>query len=214
MDPTEPPRTARRSTGEWLFQLTTITIGVLIALSFDAVLSWNADRKLVDEALATIAREVADNRRELEQHLATFDERMMRLDVVFKLLAELDAGTELSVNEIDFFFAFPSLSDAAWQSAERTGAVALLEYPEVQRLAQLYSLQSLVTDNLSPTLAELNRAGSLLGTTMDQPAATSPSGSAALRETLQEVRAHLALDDQLGRQLLEGYKKYVDAASH
>ena len=38
MDPTDP----RRAAGEWLFQLTTVTVGVLIALSFDAVLRWNA----------------------------------------------------------------------------------------------------------------------------------------------------------------------------
>jgi hypothetical protein len=213
MEPTtEQARTARRSAGEWLFQLTTITIGVLIALSFDAVLKWNADRKLVDEALATIALEVTDNRNELEQHLATFDERMTRLDVVFKLLAEADAGAELSVKEINFYFAFPSLNDAAWQSAERTGAVGLLEYTEVQRLAQLYSLQSLVADNLGPTLAALNRAGTMLGTTMDRPPSTASIGSEALRERLHEVRAHLALDDQLSRQLLAGYDKYLGAA--
>ena len=38
MDPTDPWRAA----GKWLFQLTRVTVGVLIALSFDAVLRWNA----------------------------------------------------------------------------------------------------------------------------------------------------------------------------
>jgi hypothetical protein len=50
METSEQPRAARRSTGEWLFQLTTITLGVLIALSFDAALKWNADRTLVSAA--------------------------------------------------------------------------------------------------------------------------------------------------------------------
>jgi len=212
MESSEQPRVARRSAGEWLFQLTTITIGVLIALSFDAVLKWNADRRLVDEALATIAREVTDNRRELTEHVATFDERMGRLDVVFKLLDELDAGTEPTIKEIDFTFGFPSLNDAAWESAERTGAVALLEYAEVQRLAQLYSLQSLATDNLSPTIAALNRAGTLLGSTMEQSPPTLQLHGDVLRDRLHDVRAHVALDDQLSRQLLEGYEKYLGAA--
>jgi hypothetical protein len=112
MEPSEQPRGARRSAGECLFQL------------------------------ATIAREVADNRRELTEHVAKLDERMVRLDVVFKLLDEIDAGTEPTVDEINFTFGFPTLNDAAWQSAERTGAVALLEYAEVQRLAQLSSAGS------------------------------------------------------------------------
>jgi hypothetical protein len=65
----------KRSTGEWLFQLTTITLGVLIALSFDAVLGWNADRVLLGEATRTIAREVADNRltQQLSAAYATYE---------------------------------------------------------------------------------------------------------------------------------------------
>jgi hypothetical protein len=44
MESSERSPVARRSAGEWLFQRTTITIGVLIALSFDARSKWNADR--------------------------------------------------------------------------------------------------------------------------------------------------------------------------
>jgi len=204
MESSDQPRAARRSAGEWLFQLTTITIGVLIALSFDAVLKWNADRELVDEALATLAREVADNRMELQQHVETFEQRLNKVDAVFTLLRELDAGTEPSLKEIDFTFGFPSLSDAAWQSAERTGALTLLDYTEVQRLAQLYSLQALVTDNLPPALAALNQAGTLLSAFDEAPASHD-----TLRARVHEVRAHLALDEQLGRQLLDGYDKYL-----
>jgi hypothetical protein len=60
---------ARRSSGEWLFQLTTITVGVLIALSFDAVLRWNSNRQLVAEATATISREIADNRGHVDRQV-------------------------------------------------------------------------------------------------------------------------------------------------
>jgi hypothetical protein len=214
MESSEQPRAARRSAGEWLFQLTTITIGVLIALSFDAVLQWNSNRELVEEALATIALEVADNRRAIEQHVATFEQRSAKIDVVFKVIAELDAGAEPTVGQIDFAFAFPTLSDAAWQSAERTGALTLLEYAEVQRLAQLYALQALVTDNLKPALTTLNQVATLLGPTMDQPSEASPMVRDALRTRLHEVRAHQLLDDQLGRQLLDAYKKYEGTPSH
>ncbi|HSC17001.1 MAG TPA: hypothetical protein VLI71_17860, partial [Gammaproteobacteria bacterium] len=85
MESSARPRVARWL-GEWLFQLTTITIGVLIALSFDALLKWNGDRKLVNEARANIALEIADNRRDLDAHLATYEQRIARLDNVLKLL--------------------------------------------------------------------------------------------------------------------------------
>src|SRR5688500_17881452 len=84
----------KRSAAGWLFQLTTITLGVLIALAFDAALRGNADRALVAEARATVGLEVASNRSELEDHLTTFTERMAQLNNVMTLLDELDAGVE------------------------------------------------------------------------------------------------------------------------
>jgi hypothetical protein len=206
MDATDPPRAARRSAGEWLFQLTTITVGVLIALSFDAVLRWNADRALLEEARATIALEIADNRRELDGHLAAFDERIAKTDNTLKLLGELDAGVEPTVHEVPLDLRFPSLNDAGWQTAERTGAVGLMQYPEVQQLAELYTLQSLFTGTLQPAFMAANHAGAIMLATAD-PYAMPPAARDAMRARVLELRAYLQLGQQLGQQLSAGYVK-------
>jgi hypothetical protein len=207
METSEQPRAARRSTGEWLFQLTTITVGVLIALSFDAVLKWNADRSLVNAARANIALEIADNRRALDGHLAAFPERMARIENVLKLLGELDAGVEPTIREAELGMGVPSLGSAAWQTAERTGALALMEYFDVQRLADTYMLQALASDNLKEALATVNYAASLFLAT-DDPFTLPPAARDAVRARLLELRAQLQLDEQLGRQLLESYASY------
>src|SRR5262245_13550179 len=111
MESSEQPPVARRSLGEWLFQLATITIGVLIALSFDSLLKWNGDRMLVNEARANIALEIADNRRELDQHLTLVDGGIARVDNGLKLLAELDAGVEPTIHNVPLDMNFPSLND-------------------------------------------------------------------------------------------------------
>ena len=159
------------------------------------------------EARDTIALEIADNRRELGAHLATWEERLARIDPMLKLLGELDAGVEPTVKEIDLTVGLPSLSDAAWQTAERTGALALMEYPEVQRFAEVYALQALVVENLQPALLTVNQAGSVFNAT-DDPFTMSPATREMLRSRALELRAHLALDQQLGAQLLEGYAEY------
>ena len=207
MDLTDPPRASRRSAGEWLFQFTTITVGVLIALSFDGFLGWNADRTLVDEARATIALEIADNRTELDAHLASFDERVAKLDNALKLLGELDAGVEPTVRAVSLEVHFPSLSNAGWQTAERTGAIALMQYPEVQQLAELYTLQSLFTDTLQPAFLAANHAGAILSATAD-PYAMPPPARDAMRARVLELRAYLDLGRQLGEQLADGYMSY------
>jgi hypothetical protein len=204
MESSDQLRAARRSLAEWLFQLTTITIGVLIALSFDALLRWNADRTLVAEARTTLVLEITDNRNDLDAHLATFDERKAKIDDALKLLAELDAGTEPTIRSVDFGISFPSLSDAGWLTAERTGALALMEYPEVQQFAQVYQLQALFTDTLPPALVAVQRAGAILNATAD-PFAMPPAAREALRAQVLELRAYLELAEALGRQLLDGY---------
>jgi hypothetical protein len=205
MDPTDPPRAARRSAGEWLFQLTTITVGVLIALSFDALLRWNADRTLVEKARSNIALEIADNRRALMTHLESFDGRVAQVENGLKLLVELDAGVEPTVRAVDLEMGFPSLNDAGWQTAERTGAMALMQYSEVQRLADIYQLQTLFTGTLQPIFVAANEAGALMNAPGDMFA--SPAAREALRARLIEMRAHLELSRQLGQQLVEGYGK-------
>jgi hypothetical protein len=152
LESSDQPRSARRWFAEWLFQLTTITIGVLIALSF----------------------------------------------------AELDAGTEPTIRSVDLGISFPSLSDAGWLTAERSGALALMEYPEVQRFAQVYILQALFTDTLPPALVAVQRAGAILNATAD-PFAMPPAAREALRAQVLELRTYLGLAEVLGRQLLDGY---------
>ena len=54
---------------EFVFQLATITAGVLIALSVDGVVEWRRERALVREAQAAIRQEVTANFRDLEEIL-------------------------------------------------------------------------------------------------------------------------------------------------
>jgi hypothetical protein len=206
MEPTSEPRPPKRTVGEWLFQLATITLGVLIALSFDALLEWRANRALVAEARATIAREIAENRADLEANLATYEERSTKLGASLKLLDELDAGVEPTVHEYEIVWNPPLLARAGWESAERTGALALMDYAEVERLAGLYSIQQLVEDSTGTALSASARALAALSVT-DDPYLLPPAAREEARVRVLEVRAILFMYDQIGRRLLEAYDR-------
>jgi hypothetical protein len=208
MESSAQPPVSRRSVGEWLFQLTTITVGVLVALSFDALLKWNDERKLVDEARANIALEIEENRRELEGHLASYDERIGRLDNVLRLLDQQDAGVELETGTMNLGVSFPSLNDAGWQTARQTGAVALMDYADVERLAELYTMQALVVDNIKPSFAVLHQAAAIVETASDPLALPQPTRDTLRARTL-ELRGILRIDEQIGRQLLSGYDEHL-----
>ena len=54
---------------EGLVHLTLITLGVMIALSFEGIASWREHRALVREARANLASEIRDNMNELSNRL-------------------------------------------------------------------------------------------------------------------------------------------------
>jgi hypothetical protein len=57
---------SKYSASDYTFQFITVTAGVLIALLIDGLVDWNNNRELVAAAHASIAREVADNLKEIE----------------------------------------------------------------------------------------------------------------------------------------------------
>jgi hypothetical protein len=99
----------------------------------------------------------------------------------------------------------PQLNDAGWQTAERTGAIALMEYSEVQQLAELYTLQASFAGTVLPAVA----AASELTAMMNAPGNPFAIQAArdAMRARLIETRAHLQLNQSLGAGLMDRYSK-------
>jgi hypothetical protein len=202
---------ARRSAGEWLFQLTTITIGVLIALSFDAVLRWSSDRALLAEAKQTIGQEVAANREMIKGHVVSLPARIEKFDAALKLVDDLLAGAQISSAEIELAVSLPELSDAGWQTAERTGALSLMEYADVQRLSRLYSFQDLFDRQAQGMLEPLTKLQAWFASESD-PLAASPQALGNLRAMLLDYRGALHLHEQLTEQLVAAYSAYTEAS--
>jgi hypothetical protein len=72
-------------------------------------------------------------------------------------------------------------------TAERTGAIAMMQYPEVQQLAKLYTLQSPFTDTLKPAFMAANHVGTILSATPD-PHSMPPPARDAMRARVLERR--------------------------
>lgn len=57
-----PPHGPVHSIKDILLQLLTITLGILIALSFEGMREWRQERVLVNEARENMLREIRDNK--------------------------------------------------------------------------------------------------------------------------------------------------------
>jgi hypothetical protein len=138
-----PPHGSIQSLKDFLIALATITAGVLIALSLEGLLEWNHNRRLVREARETVTREITDNKKEVDGILASAAARQNHLDNALHLANELLNSKKSDVRQVNLGTSIAELSSAGWQSAERTGALTLMDYAEVQKYAGLYELQNL-----------------------------------------------------------------------
>jgi hypothetical protein len=70
-------------------QLITVTAGILIALSLEGVRESMRDRALVREARENIHREIADNKREVDDEIGAMADRGKKIDVALHFANEL-----------------------------------------------------------------------------------------------------------------------------
>ncbi len=203
-----PPRTAAHSVKNFLIELLTITAGVLIALSIEGLREWNNHRQLVKETHETIAREIADNKGAIERHLAGAEEREKDVDTSMQLANELLKTKTSSIRSLSLGFHMSSLSAAAWQGAERTGALTHMDYADVQKYAKLYGTQSLYDDQQRRLMAQTVAALSALAGGYDSdPHKAPPEDLERFRQNLMALRGLLLVDRQLGGSLLKIYSE-------
>ena len=138
------PRPSGDAVRRFLFEITAITIGILIALWIDEVRETRRDQSLVTNARALLRREIAGNLRDLEGTDTSREAHQVALgsglEVVQSVLANENSGAAMPM----FALNSPSFTRSAWDTANRTGAVALMDYDEVRAYTEVYDLQDLV----------------------------------------------------------------------
>jgi hypothetical protein len=199
-----PPHGAAHSWKDLLIQLGTITAGILIALSFEGMREWRHERSLVREARETIAREMKTNLKEVDGENSTVAARQAKVSGLLDLVDRAMARKPSDVHQIDIRANIAELSAAGWQTAERMGALAHMDYDEVQRYSKLYSAQQLFADQQRKTLEHAIGAMTTMNT---DPFTASPRDLEAFRVHLQQLRADLLVEEQLGKHLSEEYRK-------
>ena len=201
----EPARSPRvYSVRSFLLELGTITAGVLIALSVDSLREWQQHRSLVRQARETIAREIAANKREVDGALADAPARDARVAAALALVERLMKGDAPTAMEMNLGLGLSELSQAGWQSAERTGALSHMDYAEVQKYSRLYALQELYELQQRRALERLAVAIALFS--HGDPTTAPRADLETFRRELLALRGELGFLDQFGAQLTKGYQ--------
>jgi hypothetical protein len=206
-----PPHESIHSWKDFVLQLGTITAGVLIALSLEGVRESFHNRALVREARENIRREITDNKRELDDEIAHMDERGKKLDVTLRFANDLLKTKRTDIQQIDLGLEFPTLRAASWQTAERTGAFAHMDYAEVQKYANIYDFQNFLAQQHSRAFDALSAALGILAANEDgDPMKASPADLERFRQQIVRLRSILFIEEQMSRTASERYKKALE----
>jgi len=131
---------------EFFRELLTIVIGILIALSLEGLLEWKHHRDLAREARSNILIEMRNNRRELakqEQELARMQHEAQQLVAA---VHQVESNRKSPPAQLQLTWTLAELHSTSWDVATRTGAIAYMPYPEVQRYTVVYDLQRSFTE--------------------------------------------------------------------
>ena len=137
-----------RSLGALLAEAVMVVFAVLVALAVD---EWREHREIaarVARAEAGVEAELRANQEELRLGSASVQ---AMYDSVSSVVTRLQAGEV--IREAGLGGNLPEFSDAAWETARVTGAVAHMPYRRVLRTAQVYETQALVREAQSQVLA-------------------------------------------------------------
>jgi len=144
-----PPSEPIHSWRDFFIHLITITIGLLIALSLEGVVEWFHHRHLVDQARVDMREELLGNRQSLAQNLSFVRSNEMTIGSDIKLMLSLRSGKKIGNGHasLEYTMKWSSFSNAAWKTAQSSGALIYLDFESERNLAGVYGQQDFVTAN-------------------------------------------------------------------
>ena len=195
---------------DYVFQFITVTAGVLIALFIDGLAERNNNRELVDSARANIRRELTDNKADLEATLSGIETDRDAMLKAIQFADDMLSTGKTTINSLQIHYnVADKVTDSSWRTAERTGALALMDYAEVQRYSRVYDFQDLFLEKQRQTVSQVTLAGAPLNANFD-PNHPNRKDLETFRARVMDVMALVRLQEQFGKKLLEDYAKALN----
>jgi hypothetical protein len=206
-----PPHEPMHGWRDFFLHLTTITIGLLIALSLEGFVEWQHHRHLVHEAEASLHAEIKSNANGLQDILKSVHKQQTELDGdVSTLDAYIKAPKTQKHTSMSVTFRFNKFDDVSWKTAQSTGALSYMPYATAQEYSSIYNLQGELE---AAQLQGARDAIVSIGSTVNMPDKQNPTPEDAksMREHIGVLQGQLLLVESLIDGLDGEYKKFLAA---
>ena len=203
-----PPTEKIHGAKDFLLHILTITIGLFIALALEGCVERWHQRGLRRDAEANLRLELQDNRKALSDGLSVMKDEQKMLTGVLDFLAAKKAGKAFDVSHLGLGFSILSLRDASWKTAGTTGALALMDYAQVERYAAVYGVQEQMMRLEQETLDDFLGMQSYSVYGFD-PAKFSAADATNGEPQVRRALAHLVATEQVATGVLKGYDEVL-----
>jgi hypothetical protein len=140
-----PPNEPIHSWRDFFLHLTTITIGLLIALSLEGCVEWRHHRHLAHQAETSLHTEIRQNSQAMQEYLVVLhkqQEALVKDVVILKSIIKNQKAPDAS--KISIEFNITSLDNVSWKTAQSTGALSYIPYELAQEYGDIYTTQDQV----------------------------------------------------------------------
>jgi hypothetical protein len=199
---------------EFFVHLLTITIGLIIATQIESCVEWRHHEHLAEQARQALHSEIEHNLGELrsaQPGLKSWEAAVEAdLAAMHKIQqspndpAAQKANLEISANGI-------TLRDAAWHTAQSTGALAYMPYEEAERYSSIYQAQTvLMTYQQKPPEDVAAIFGLIAKFGWGNGSKILPDQAGAIAEKLGQMRLHLAAGETYLDECIELSDAYLN----
>jgi hypothetical protein len=194
---------------DFSLHLTTITIGLLIALSLEGLVEWQHHRHLVFDAEASLHAEIKNNAAGMADTISDLHKEQASLKddvVVLNYIIKNHKAPEHS--SMDVTFHIRTFDGVAWKTAQSTGALSYMSYDRAQEFSEIYLEQ----DELKAAEEQAARDAIVsLGPLMNFTDNADPTdGQAAdIKQKIEVLQGQLLLVDSTVTGLDRKYKKFL-----
>lgn len=207
-----PPHESIHGWRDFLLHLLTITIGLLIALSLEGCVEWRHHRHLVHEAESSLYEEIKSNADDLKETAADIHKQQAVLKqdgIVLRQIIRDGKPPKNSSMEVNFHIH--TFADVSWKTAQSTGALGYMSYPDAQKYSDIYTTQQElnIAENQAARDAILSLAPFMDATDADQ--GPNRVEAATIKDRIDVLQGQLLLLDSLVTTLDGDYKKFLSA---
>lgn len=207
-----PPHEPVHGVRDFILHLTTITIGLFIALSLEGLVEWQHHRHLVHEAEASLHDEIKTNAQDIQGTLDELHKQQANLKhdvVVLKYVMQNHKMPDHDSMEVTFHIqTFESVS---WKTAQNTGALAYMSYDQAKQYSDIYATQNdLAGSEQQAARDAIISLGPFLNLDDKDPNPTEAQ-AASMKDKIEILQGQLLLVDSFMQGLDLEYKHFLAA---